>query len=400
MRLIILSALTLAAGVWLAQVLREDTGYVLMGMGHWTVEMSFVLFCLLGFVAIGISYYLLRTLSSIMRGRRIYRKWRVNKLASSASEDLSKGLLAQSEGQWNKAERALVKKAENSKQPVINYLEAAKAATAQGASDRAERYLKLAQTAAPRKDIAIELTRVELLLNKNNTDSALEILQQLRKQKPKSTRVLDLMAQAFKQRGEWDKIIDIIPDIRKHHALDLDSYLALEHETYMGLIEQAMASKDSQRIRQAWSRLPKQLQQDSELLYAYAQGLIELNESSITEPLLRQAIEKEWQPKLVYLYGLIKDVNLGKQIQHAERWLYGHEKDAVLLLTLARLNIQKQLWGKARSYLDASLGVEPTPETYYVLAQLLERINEGNKANEFYRKGLMLASQTSQYTAA
>ena len=47
-------------------------------------------------------------------------------------------------------------------------------------------------------------------------------------------------------------------------------------------------------------------------------------------------------------------------IERAESWLKQHPDDAALLLTLGRLCAQQELWGKAQSYLDASIAVEPT----------------------------------------
>jgi HemY protein len=116
--------------------------------------------------------------------------------------------------------------------------------------------------------------------------------------------------------------------------------------------------------------------------------------------MLRQSIEQEWNPKLVHLYGMLTDVNHSKQLDIAERWLNKHKDDAVLLLTLGRLSSHKQLWGKARNYFEASININPTPEAYYALATLLEKINEKEKATECYRKGLTLASQSQQYAAA
>jgi len=40
------------------------------------------------------------------------------------------------------------------------------------------------------------------------------------------------------------------------------------------------------------------------------------------------------------------------------------------LLTLGRLCAPLELWGKAQSYLDASIAIEPTYTAHLVLAQL------------------------------
>jgi HemY protein len=59
-------------------------------------------------------------------------------------------------------------------------------------------------------------------------------------------------------------------------------------------------------------------------------------------------------------------------LQHLERWLNERPQDPILLFTCARCCIRNELYGKARTYLEASLGIRPRLETYQMLAQLLE----------------------------
>jgi HemY protein len=49
-------------------------------------------------------------------------------------------------------------------------------------------------------------------------------------------------------------------------------------------------------------------------------------------------------------------------------------RDGALLLTLGRLCRQQQLWGKARSYLEAALAIAPSRAAHVELAQLLEQL--------------------------
>ncbi|HWN30937.1 MAG TPA: hypothetical protein VNN78_06165, partial [Burkholderiales bacterium] len=74
-----------------------------------------------------------------------------------------------------------------------------------------------------------------------------------------------------------------------------------------------------------------------------------------------------------------------------ERWLPDHPDDACLLLTLGRLCAHQGLWGKAQSYLEASIGVEPTATAHRELAKLHEKIGQSEAADVHYRKSLDLA---------
>ena len=58
---------------------------------------------------------------------------------------------------------------------------------------------------------------------------------------------------------------------------------------------------------------------------------------------------------------------------------------APLLATLGRLCAERALWGKATSYLDASLSIQPTRAAHVALARVYERIGREAEANRQYR---------------
>ena len=62
------------------------------------------------------------------------------------------------------------------------------------------------------------------------------------------------------------------------------------------------------------------------------------------------------------------------------------------MLTLGRLCLKSKLWGKARSYLEASIGAKPTTPAYHELGVLLERMGETERATACYKAGLELSS--------
>jgi HemY protein len=63
----------------------------------------------------------------------------------------------------------------------------------------------------------------------------------------------------------------------------------------------------------------------------------------------------------------------------------------VLLLTLGRLCARQGLWGKAQSYLEASIAIEPTHSALFALAQLQEKLGNAEAAHRHSRESLELA---------
>ena len=119
------------------------------------------------------------------------------------------------------------------------------------------------------------------------------------------------------------------------------------------------------------------------------------------EALLRAAINRNWSDELVELYGRAHSDNPSAQLETAESWLRSRPEDPALLLTVGRLSLQNELWGKARSYLESSLKRQPSAQTYRELGALMQRLGEDDKALDYYRGGLeSLISEVPTGTAS
>ena len=62
------------------------------------------------------------------------------------------------------------------------------------------------------------------------------------------------------------------------------------------------------------------------------------------------------------------------------------------LYALGRLCIAAQLWGKAQSYLEASLNNAPTVDAHLALADLFERLERPGEAHAHYRAAAELST--------
>ena len=75
-------------------------------------------------------------------------------------------------------------------------------------------------------------------------------------------------------------------------------------------------------------------------------------------------------------------------LERAETWLRAKPEDPDLLLACARLCLRAELFGKARSYLEASLARRPNPEASLLLADLLESIDEPARSSAVLREAV------------
>lgn len=380
--------LVILAGAAIGVLVARDSGYVLLSFGVYTVEMSLTLLVVLVAVLFVALYFLVRT---VIRTRQLpgeLRGWKQRHGAHKAQEAMTRGLLEMSEGNWRSAEKRLVRFADRSETPLLNYLAAARAAQLQGAHDRRDAYIRLAHEHMPSADVAVSLTQAELQLADHQLEQALATLRHLRSVAPRHTYVLRLLRRLYEQLGDWEHLRELIPELRRRKVDSAADLRRLEIKTHRALLDAAFMSKDKRDLGRAWAGVPKGIRNDADVVGDYAGYLQERDQDEDAEKLLREALKEGWSAQLIELYGLLDCPQPGKHLARLEKFLKEHPEDPLLLLTLGRLSMRAQLWGKARAYLEAAVSRGGPVDAYRELARLLEHMDEEDAALQLYRKAL------------
>lgn len=390
MSLLIGAVAALVIGVLAGLFIYQDTGFVVIGVGHWTIQGSLTLFLLLDSLVIALVYLSVRGLVRLGGlGERV-RVWQGRRAAARAREALTRGLLLLAEGDWRGAEKSLVRLAVHSETPLLNYLAAARAAQAQGAHERRDHYLNLAHESMPSADVAVSLTQAELQLAHQQLEQALATLMHLRGVAPQHAYVLKLLETLYRRLGDWQSLRDLLPELRRRRVEPEAQLQDLELDIHRALLAQAAGDPDPQRLGALWESMPRSLRSRPGLIQAYVGHEVSRGRGPLVVPMLSDYLRKSWSEELIAVLGAIASDEPARQLAVAEPWLASHPSNPVLLLALGRLCIQASLWGKARGYLEASIGVSPLPETYRELGLLMDRLGEKDKAVECYRAGLEL----------
>jgi HemY protein len=116
-----------------------------------------------------------------------------------------------------------------------------------------------------------------------------------------------------------------------------------------------------------------------------AEALIEQAAHDQAQQLIEGQLDVQWDSGLVRLYGQLPGRESISCIARAEQWLPEHPEDPQLLLALGRLCLKQRLWGKAQSYLEASLSLAEQRETRLELARLFEQTERPEEAMPHYR---------------
>ncbi len=393
MRFLFAAILVLGVTIGLTLIAQRDPGYVLINYAGWSIESSLSLFLLALAVAFTAFYLAIRLLSGTWHLPRRLGYWQRQRRAMRSRLRTNRGLIALAEGNWARAERLLSRAAKASDTPLINYLGAARAAQKQHSEQRRDQYLSQAYQSMPDAELAVGLTQADVQLSQGQVEQALATLRHLRSIAPKHVYVLYLLKKLYEKLESWDDLRDLLPELRRHHVLDAGELTALEHRIHR--MRLADAGDNVERLQQCWNELPRSLHHAPDLILSYAEQLNRLGAEEEAEKVLREYLKKEWNPELLRLYGQVRGADSNQQLGVAEHWLNEHEHHPELLLACGRLCLHNKLWGKARSYLEASLGMEARAESYCELGNLLQQLGEKDKAAEYFRHGLELAGGES-----
>lgn len=375
-------------------VAQGDPGYVVVGIGHWSIESSLFVTGAALFIAFVLFYLLIRLIANTFRLPRIIKQRVQAKRGRLSQEALIAGMLESAEGNWENAERHLIRHAANSGVPLINYLTAARAAHSRGAVDQRDEYLRMAHESMPDAELAIGLTKAELQLSNQQFDEALENLTQLELIAPSHAAVLKLKHQAYAQAEDWEGLSRIIPQLHTNKVMMEAEIKLLEADTYSALLKKRSDERDADSLRGLWEQhIPSHIRALTGLQQLYFAAMIEAGAGEEIEPSLRQALGKEWSATLLVLYGCITLPDAQRQLATAEEsWLTGHADDAVLQRVLGKLALRAGQADKAAQYLEASLGIEPSVEAFQLMGDLLLRQNNPALASQYFRNGLLFAS--------
>jgi HemY protein len=304
-----------------------------------------------------------------------------------AFNQLEKGLLALTEGDWKAAEKALEKSASTQGKTTAHYLAAAQAADSQDAHDRREYYLEQADSGGAKKRFLVELTRARMLLTNGSRAAALPILQELYNRRRKHPQVLELLSRCYRELGEWDQLQGLLPALRKAGVLDDEQSQQLQEEIAINKLRSVSSIEE---LQSAWKQLPRAMHQHAAVVDAFAIGAAKLNRIDLAEPVIVACLKNEWNPALVLRYGDPTADDRIKRLKQCEKWLQKRPGDAGLHLALGRLCAAESLWGKAREYMVKSLELEPSSLGYDAFGQLLERQGELEPAMACFRNALRM----------
>jgi HemY protein len=285
------------------------------------------------------------------------------------------------EGRFGRAEKSAGEAYEYGEAPALSALIAARAAGELRETERRDHWLARAESHDASARQARLAVQASLLLDDRRYDDALEVLRELSRSGPKRIATQRMLMKAHRRLGHWDEVRRLASALGKRGALAEVAATQLRITAQIEALRQQ--AQDASGLAACWQHTEDRL--DVRVARTAAQLFMALGDCRRAHEIIEAALEAEWSEQLILLYGECLGADTLAQIERAEKWLKSRPHERALLLTLGRLCLAQELWGKAQSYLEASLSEEPSRGAHVALAQLLDRIGKPEDANRHYR---------------
>lgn len=396
----LLVVLAIIAGVfYLDYLVQHDSGYVLIAFGDTSIEMSFWFTVILVVLMLLIARWTAKLSKGSVNLVKKSTGFILFGSASAAQKRTEKGLVEFIEGDFKAARKDLLKSAHNVQAPVLNYLAAARSAHELGDETQANELLLKAEEVASEDSLAIIITQARIQFSAKKYEKCVATLEKARKISPRNVLVLEYLRNVYSELEDWESLERLLPELNRNKVGSEEERLALSDKLYLALIDLAgeqasrMQTKNAiARLQEVWEDLPKEAKKRPAMVAAYVQQLRRYDGDAIAENLLRRHLQKDWQDELISLYGLLAGEDLDRQLIQAESWLKQRPADSALLLSLARLSLRNELWGKAKEYYQNSIKQKPSPEACAELGRLLAAMGEHELSTQYYQQGLKSAA--------
>jgi len=385
------------AAVALALAGKGNTGFALIVAPPYRYELT-LNFLLLLFVA---GWILLNVLTRIvLRGLALpgeVREYRARRRRERAHAAIDSALLALLEGRYGKARQHAERALALGEGPLAALL-AARAAIEVRDFDTANELLLRIAAMTPQYTAARLMMDAEIELARQRPQTALTLLQKLRADAGMHTAALRLELRALQAARRWGDVPALVEQLKRREVLD--KVQADQLRWHAQAEHLASLAGDSAGLNEYWQRLPENDRRHHRVADAAAQARLASGERAQAAETIAASLESDWDSKLVQRFGDCQGEDNVALIQRAESWLAGHHDDATLLLVLGRLCLAEKLWGKAQTYLEASVALQEGYAAHLALAELHAGLGRNDEANAHLAAAMRLALDQLRATPA
>lgn len=370
--LIILVALTLA------ELGREDPGYVLINYSGYVIETSILVLIIAGLVltmAVALISYFVKPFWN--RLKPIPSHPRQEKAIALFNE----GMLALSDGDWPSARKRLGKLPKSHSLSLISTLGAARAAYELGKTAEAQSYLDQAKSIDQKQGgkNRHHLNLIEAQFAMASTDYALALRALNRiEAKYQNKAFWKLKARILCHTHQWHQLYALLPQIRQDKLFGEEELLQLEANCFRSL----MHEQNLETIEEFWKAIPTKRRQLSEIAQIKFEALLAIGESdaafALAQEQIQRGIDSQWAIALTQL----KHIDWQTRYNLITKYFGNQASDVQVSKALGLIAKQGEHFSEALEHLKHALQLEPKDITTQLLVFEVEKEQGQSKSTE------------------
>ena len=244
------------------------------------------------------------------------------------------------------------------------------------------------------------LLEAESALERYDYEAAQTSIDAARKLNPGLTRLLQLELRMAVDQKDAMKVLRLTEQLGKAGALSATELQQYQWVAYRQLLAQF---HDAKALKICLKRIPEadqkgglsvEIAERFQQLGLYAQAA---KWAKTHYPLKRDVALLN---VLFESSASLSDKEQQQAFEAADGWLKTYREDTDLLLALGEAAYQRQLWGKAQSYLEASLSQHPSIQAHLALAKVFKATEQKALAEQHQAAALALVEQAGSWDEA
>lgn len=374
-----------------------NTGYAILFVPPYRMEVSFNFLIIAVVLLILLAYAVLRLLGIAANLPHEVRTYQRQKKLKASRHALREAAISLFEGRFQRAEREAIKSIDDeysAENRGLALLIAARSAAGMQDDGRRDGYLARLEDMPERIQLARHMLEAQIRVDAKQPLEALASIERARAINANLTSALLLELKVRLLLKQPEQILALTEKLLKSEALPAEQARRYRLVAYR---QQLAGFTSAREVRDWLKKVPSVERQNPDLVVETARQLLALESYDMAAELIASALSDDEQatPELARELGQLA-AHLDSQrrltlMRDAESWLKSRPDDHMLLLALGRLALAEQLWGKAQSYLEASLSLQPTLSAHAELARLCLRLEKGEQAAQHQQRALELA---------
>ncbi|EPE37502.1 protein hemY [Candidatus Photodesmus katoptron] len=292
-------------GLFLGTRYSQQKNYVLISLENITIEMSIttlVIFLIFSFLG---AFFLKYTIKKLLFQSLIFFGW----LNTFRKKSLcyNEGIMHLFEGNWTKAEKALLQSHSGYHNlKLLYYLIASKAAQEIGNKEKCDYYLQLASQ-QNNSELVVQITKAKQQIRESEFNHSLNTLLSLKGKYPNNKIILNLLKIIYLKLNLWSPLLELLPVLIKFKLIDLNELELLTQNAQSGILSNIAKEYGKDRLINYWSKLSKKYRSNYDLIFCFANQLIICKADFESYQVVKEAIKNFPDSSI---YTLLPKMNL------------------------------------------------------------------------------------------